>query len=228
MKDPPDRPLLADVSEQFAALGEELRETFAARWELARLEIEVDLRSLARLAVFWSIGAVAALTALPLAVAALAEALSGSLGIARAGWLLILAAALLILALGCGYCAWRRFRRKFVGLRETIEELREDAGLAEGMAESIRPSHCKTASGLPTPPSSFIPHSSSFIPPPPAQNFAAPIARRMVSRIRSGGPSRPVNSLNCRDAWRTNISTPVIVRQLRLRASFTSSVFSGL
>lgn len=127
MNDPTDRPLLADVREQFSALGDELREMFAARWELARLEIEADLRSVARLAFFWSIAAVAALTALPLAVVALSEVLDKCLGIARGGWLLILAAGLLTLAFGGGYCAWRRFRRKFIGLRETIEELREDA-----------------------------------------------------------------------------------------------------
>lgn len=127
MNDPADRPLLADVREQFAALGNELREMFAARWELARLEIETDLRSLARLAIFWLIAAIAALTSLPLVVVALAEVLDGCLNIARSGWLLILAAGLLTLAFGGGYCAWRRFRRKFLGLRETIEELREDA-----------------------------------------------------------------------------------------------------
>ena len=127
MNDPADRPLLADVREQFAALGNELREMFAARWELARLEIEADLRSLVRLAIFWSIAVVVALTSLPLVVVALAETLDKCLGIARGGWLLILAAGLLTLAFGGGYCAWRRFRRKFIGLRETMEELREDA-----------------------------------------------------------------------------------------------------
>lgn len=122
-----DRPLFADLQSQFAAFGGDLREMVAARWELARLEIVADIRSTVRLAVIWLIALVAVLTALPLAVAALAEALDGSLGIARGWWLLILAAGLLMLAAGGGYCAWRRFRRKFVGLRETIEELREDA-----------------------------------------------------------------------------------------------------
>lgn len=127
MNDPADQPLLADVREQFSALGDELREMAATRWELAWLEIEADLWSVARLAFFWLIAAVAALTALPLAVVALAEVLDECLDIARGGWLLILAAGLLTLAFGGGYCAWRRFRRKFIGLRETMEELREDA-----------------------------------------------------------------------------------------------------
>ncbi len=126
MNDTAERPLTAEVRERLAALGDELREACAARWELARLEINSDLRLLVRLAMVWSIAAVALLTALPLAAAALAEALAGCGGIGHGGWLLIFAAAGLILALGCGFCGWRRFRRKFVGLRETIEELHED------------------------------------------------------------------------------------------------------
>ncbi|MBN1396239.1 MAG: phage holin family protein [Pirellulales bacterium] len=126
MNETADRPLLAAVRERLSAIGGELRELAAARWELARLEIESDLRSLVRLAIFWSLAAAALLTALPLAAAALAEALDGRLGIGRPGWLLILAAVLLVMSLSGGYCAWRRFRRRFTGLRETLEELRED------------------------------------------------------------------------------------------------------
>jgi hypothetical protein len=122
-----DRPLFADVRAELGALGGELREMAAAHWELARLEIESDLNSLRRLAVAWLTAAVMALGALPLAASALAEALDGRLGVPRLGWLLILAAALLLLSALCGSLAWRRFRRRFLGLRETLEELREDA-----------------------------------------------------------------------------------------------------
>ena len=52
--------------------------------------------------------------------------LDGCGRIARGGWLLIFAGGLLILAVAGGYLAWRRFRRRFIGLRETLEELRED------------------------------------------------------------------------------------------------------
>ena len=41
---PLHRPLLADVRAELSALGEDLREMALARWELARLEIESDLR----------------------------------------------------------------------------------------------------------------------------------------------------------------------------------------
>ena len=56
-----DRPLLADLREDLAALGGELHELAAARWELARLEAADDWRAVKRLAVGWLTAAVAAL-----------------------------------------------------------------------------------------------------------------------------------------------------------------------
>jgi hypothetical protein len=126
MKNSAERPLLADVGAELGALGEELREMAAVRWELARLELQADLRSAKQLAIAWLAAAVMALTALPLAAVCLADALDGCGQIARGGWLLIFAGGLLILALASGQLAWRRFRRRFLGLQETLEELRED------------------------------------------------------------------------------------------------------
>ncbi len=121
-----ERPLLADIRAEFDALGGELREMAAARWELARLELEADLRSAKQLAIAWLAAAVMGLAALPLLAVRLAEALDGCGNIARGDWLLIFAGGLLIVALAGSHLAWRRFRRRFVGLQETLEELRED------------------------------------------------------------------------------------------------------
>jgi hypothetical protein len=127
MNDSPERPLLADVRTELGSLGAELREMAAAHWQLARLEIEADLRLAKRLVVVWLVAVVMVLTALPMAAVGLAEALDGCQGISRVCWLLILAAALVVFAIA-GVCfAWRRFRRNFLGLRETLEELHEDA-----------------------------------------------------------------------------------------------------
>ena len=126
MKHSAERPLLADLRAELGALGGELREMAAARWELARLELEADLLSAKRLAIAWLAAAVMAIAALPLVAVCLAEALDGCGHIARGGWLLIFAGGLLILALAGSHLAWRRFRRRFVGLQETLEELRED------------------------------------------------------------------------------------------------------
>ena len=103
-----------------------LREMAAARLELARLEIAADLLSAKRLAVAWLVALVMALTSLPLVAVWLAEVLGELTGIPRGGWLLGFAACLLLAAGVGGYLAWRRFRRNFLGLRETLEELRED------------------------------------------------------------------------------------------------------
>jgi hypothetical protein len=126
MKDPTDRPLLSNLRAELGAVAGEVREMATARWELARLELEADLLSAKRLAMTWLAAAIMALTALPLLAVGLAESLDGCCDIARRDWLWIFGAGLLILAVGSGYLAWRRFRRRFVGLEETLEELRED------------------------------------------------------------------------------------------------------
>jgi hypothetical protein len=126
MNDSVNRPLLADIRTELGALGGELREMAAQRWELARLELEADCRSAQRLAIAWLAAAIMTLTALPLLAVSAADALDGWGDIARVGWLLIFAGALLVLALAIGVLAWRRFRRRFIGLQETLEELRED------------------------------------------------------------------------------------------------------
>jgi hypothetical protein len=127
MNDSTDRPLLADLRAELGALGAELREMAAARWELARLEMESDLHTARRLVIAWLVSLLLLLTALPLAVFALAEALDGCAGISRIGWLLIFAGGLPLVAVLGSLLAWRRFRRNCVGMRETLEELREDA-----------------------------------------------------------------------------------------------------
>jgi hypothetical protein len=126
MSDARPRPLLDGLRAELGALVAELREMVALRWELARLELHSDLRELKRLAIVWIAAAALGLTALPLLIICLAEALDGCGHIARAGWLLIFAGALLALAGAGSYGAWRHFRRRFVGLQETLEELQED------------------------------------------------------------------------------------------------------
>ena len=126
MNDSSKQPLLADVREQLGSLGSELREMAAARCELAGVEIASDLLSAKRLAVAWAVALVMALTSLPLVAVWMAEVLDELTGIPRGGWLLGFAACLLLTAGVGGYLAWRRFRRNFLGLRETLEELRED------------------------------------------------------------------------------------------------------
>jgi uncharacterized membrane protein YqjE len=121
-----DRPLLADLKASLRSLTGELREMLRLRWELLRLEATSDLKNTRRLLIIWAAASVMILTALPLCAVALADVLADVWQIAHWGWLLIFAGSLLFVALSAAYLAWRRFRRRFLGLQETLEELNED------------------------------------------------------------------------------------------------------
>lgn len=124
------RSLLADLEQEIGSLAGELKEMATLRWELARLELRAAVASIRRLAIAWLVFGLMALTSLPiLAVAAAAwlgdlEAVSE--GISFTGWLLFFGVGLLVVGLAGGFLAWSRFRRRFVLLEQTLEELRED------------------------------------------------------------------------------------------------------
>jgi hypothetical protein len=132
------RPLLADLRSEVRGLATDLREMLELRWELARLEIMADLSRLKRLAFILGAAGVMALTALPLFATCLADALDGYCGIAERGWLLIFGLTLLGGAIISAFSGLLWFRRRFVGLQETLEELREDL---EWMKEGMNAEH---------------------------------------------------------------------------------------
>jgi len=123
----PDRPLLAELRDEIASLVAELREMLILRWQLARLELRTDLGSILRLAAVLVLVLLMALTALPLLAVSLAALLDGCLGLSAAGWLAAFGFGLLAVGGLAGYAAWRRFRNRFIGLEQTLEELQEDA-----------------------------------------------------------------------------------------------------
>ena len=123
----PDRPLLADAKAEFARLAADLSEMAGLRRQLAMLEARAAAGSLKRLSIVLAVAAVLGLTALPVLVVWAAGLLDGRLGIPEAGWLLIFGLGLSTLSILLGYLGWRRFRRDFVGMEQTLEELREDA-----------------------------------------------------------------------------------------------------
>jgi hypothetical protein len=124
---PDDKPpLFADLRHELDGLSGEVARWFKAHWELARLELEADLREARRLAVALVAAAVLGLAALPLLATALAWRLRGCADLGFGAWLTLLGVGLLLLAFVGGVLAWRRFRRRYSGLEETLEELRED------------------------------------------------------------------------------------------------------
>ncbi len=122
----PKRPMLGGLRDELGGFAGELAESLRLRMELAQLELAEDYRAAKRLAVVLLTAVVMLLTSLPLLAAALAEVLHGVGGLSRAGWLLLFALGLMLLAGLGSFLAWRRFRRGMVGLQETLEELRED------------------------------------------------------------------------------------------------------
>jgi hypothetical protein len=121
-----DRPLWGALRDEIGSLRADLREMAALRWELARLEVAESFGNLKRLAIVLPVAGVMVITALPILAVAASEVLAGRLGVDRIGWLLILGVGLLVGGLAIGYLAWRRFRRRFTGIEQTLEELRED------------------------------------------------------------------------------------------------------
>jgi len=122
----PDRPLLADLQQQAARLRAELGQTLALRWQLARLEVQAATGSIKRLAVGLAVAVVLAFTGLPVLAVWAATLLDEKLPLRGISWLLIFGLVLVAAAALVGWLAWRHFRRRFVGLEETLEELRED------------------------------------------------------------------------------------------------------
>ena len=124
----PERSPLADLNHEIGSLGADLSETVMLRWQLARLEVQTAVGQIKRLSIALLIFGVMLLAALPILAVAAAEWL-GSPRVSRisfVGWLLIFGLGLLIGGAVGGYLAWRRFRRRFVGLEQTLEEFRED------------------------------------------------------------------------------------------------------
>jgi hypothetical protein len=123
----PKRPLLEQIKEEIGRLGGDVRQMAALRWQLARLEIDADLRQVRRLAIRLAVAGTMGVVAVALACVALAELMEARLGGSRVGWMALLAGVLFAAGALAGWLAWRTFRRRFTGLQETLEELREDA-----------------------------------------------------------------------------------------------------
>jgi hypothetical protein len=123
----PKQPLLSNAKEAIGSLAADLQEMARLRWQLAQLELAASARQIRWLVIGLLIAGVVVLSSLPLLIVAAADALAGTAGISFAGWLLILALGLLVGGIAGGWLVWRCFRRRFVGLEQTLEELREDA-----------------------------------------------------------------------------------------------------
>lgn len=119
----PDRPLFADAAGEITQLGADLLQIAELRWKLARLELEAAVASVKRLVILAVVAATMVLTALSTLVVGAVHFLPDAF---RAGSLVAVGLLLLLAAILLTWWARRRFRREYVGLEESLEELRED------------------------------------------------------------------------------------------------------
>lgn len=101
-------------------------EMASLRWQLAELELNSDLAAARRLGVLGGAGLVAAVSSVPV----LTMVLSGQLDAYVASdfpWITLSAGCVLLAGgLLAAWSGWRRFRAEFLGLRESLDECRED------------------------------------------------------------------------------------------------------
>jgi uncharacterized membrane protein YqjE len=115
-----------ELGRQLGRLAADVREMLALRGKLAILELREAAVSLRRLAVALAIAAVLTTVGLSVLAVAWAGSLDHHLGMSREAWLTVFGLGLLVLGMLLGGLAWWTFRRRFIALEETLEEIRED------------------------------------------------------------------------------------------------------
>ena len=125
-----EHPMFAGLQRELGSLAADLKEMATLRWQLALLEWQAAVGQVKRVSIALLAVGVMALSALPILAVGAAELLLSEeehwLGISRGGWLMIFGFGLLAGAAAGGWLLWRRFRRRFLGMEQTLEELRED------------------------------------------------------------------------------------------------------
>ena len=120
-----DRPLLGELRNELAEMTDELVQLATLRLRLAEIELRESAATARRFAVWAAAAVILLLTSLPVFVVALAAWLDGAAEL-PVPWNWILGAILATAGAAVGWFAWRRFRRDFRGLEQSLEELRED------------------------------------------------------------------------------------------------------
>ncbi len=122
----PDYPLLDDLKHSVEALAADLRELAALHVRLAQSELNAATQQFRWFAVVLAAAGGVVVVAVSLLAFCLVELLQERLGGARTVWLAGIGLGALVASLAAAWLAWRRFRRRFVGLQQTAAELREN------------------------------------------------------------------------------------------------------
>ena len=121
-----DRPLLGELREELSGMTDELGQLAALRLRLAEIELRESVQTTKRFAIWAVVAVVLLLTSLPVFVVALSGWLGEVTAFSSTAWNAILGLLLAIAGAVTFWSSWRRFRRDFRGMEQSIEELRED------------------------------------------------------------------------------------------------------
>jgi uncharacterized membrane protein YqjE len=148
-----DDNLFSGIATEGRRLRNDLGEMLAARAALAQLELAESARQTARCGVVLTVAVVLLVSAVPMTVATLALACAACFAQPPIAWLAASALLLVLVAALIAWLALRNFRRDFIGLRDTLAELREDLVWFRewnGQAAAAASASAEASSGQPT------------------------------------------------------------------------------
>ena len=123
-------PLFTALGADAKRLASDAAEMLQLRRELVEMEVRSDIASSKRLGITGGVGLVLTLTGLPVLAVLASSGLNRLMPLGKDGtfngWLLIVGSLLVAGGFAAMHAAWRRFRRDFLGLKESAAELKED------------------------------------------------------------------------------------------------------
>jgi uncharacterized membrane protein YqjE len=120
------KPVVNELIDDLRGLAADVVRMVELKKELASEELRQDACSTRRLALWSGTGILAAVAGLPLLLTAVCLLLDDQWGISAAQWALIFSIPLVLGGSLLAIVGWLRFRREFLGLRDSVQELQED------------------------------------------------------------------------------------------------------
>lgn len=141
------------LRENLDTLSRDTRESVVLRCRLAMIELKADLANLRNLTVLLVLALVGILTGVAVLAVWIAELLHECVPLCANLWTMIVGLSAIVVSLLIALFAWHHFRRRWVGLEQTFEELREDIAWFKEWAskEPTSPSEPDSPPAAPSP-----------------------------------------------------------------------------
>ena len=117
---------VSSVGNELVRSWSELTEMISLRRQLAEAEIRSDVALARRVVIVGGIGLVVVLCGLPVLLVSLALQFENWIGADSPFWSIFFGIGLVAAGALTIWTVWRRFRHEFLGLRESMAELKED------------------------------------------------------------------------------------------------------